>query len=176
MSNNKITVEGLQIGFEKIGENDFISLTDLARREGTEPNDLIKSWLRNGSTLAFLETWEKLHNPQFKPEQMVGFMLETARTRNLITPQRYIAETEAVGIISKSGRYGGTWAHSDIALNFCYWLSPPFQVYLAKEFQRLKRDEATRASLTWQAEKLKDLLIDALGWAEMIGDDLKRIP
>lgn len=176
MNKEKISVDGFEIRLEKIGDSDFVSLTDLARHGATEPAETLRSWMRNTATQQFLATWEKLHNPNFKPGQMAAFSQSAADNRSAVSPQRYIVETGAIGVISKSGRNGGTWAHSDIALQFCYWLSPSFQVYLLKEFQRLKRDEAARASLAWQAEKLKDLLVDAIGWAEMLGDDLKRIP
>ncbi len=112
---------------------------------------------------------------------MASFIKETLDNRSAITAQRFIERTGAIGLVSKPGRYGGgTWAHSDIALNFCYWLSPPFQVYFVKEFQRLKKEEAERASISWAAERVKDLLDEARNWMDMVhppvevgkGDDL----
>ena len=139
MAKKKLTVDGIDITIDKSG---YISLTDIAKRSSDrEPSSLTQSWLRNSSTLVFLETWEKVNNPVFKPSRMAGFKIRSMENRNLISTKRYIEETGAVGIVSKSGRYGGTFAHSDIALNFCYWLSPEFQVYLIKEFQRLKAEE-----------------------------------
>ena len=112
--------------------------------DGAEPITALRAWLKNSSTLLFLQTWEAKKNENFKLNQMVQFRMRAADNRNYATPQKYIEETGAIGIISKSGRYGGTYAHSDIALNFCYWLSPEFQVYLMEEFQRLKADEQLR--------------------------------
>ena len=105
---------------------------------------MIQSWLRNQNTLVFLNTWAKVHNDNFKPSQMAGFRLMASANRNIISAKKYIESTDAIGITSKSGRYGGKYAHSDIALNFCYWISPEFQVYLIKEFQRLKAEEQLR--------------------------------
>ncbi|MFK7983698.1 MAG: KilA-N domain-containing protein [Saprospiraceae bacterium] len=142
MAKKKIKVDGLEI---RINQNDYVSLTDIAKRSSDrEPSSLIQGWLRNQNTLIFLETWEALHNANFKPSQMAGFRLSATENRNLISAQKYIKATEAIGITSKSGRHGGTFAHSDIALNFCYWLSPKFQVYLIQEFQRLKAEEQLR--------------------------------
>ncbi len=137
----KIEVQGLPITIETIGENDYVSLTDLAKHRGSDAKDIIKSWLRNGSTLHFIEAWEELHNSKFKREQMFPFYKDATDSarRHLITTQRLAAETDAVGIVSKAGRNGGTWAHCDLALNFCYWFEPRFQLYFLKEFQRLKK-------------------------------------
>jgi hypothetical protein len=110
--------------------------------------------MKNSNTLLFLEAWEKLHNPGFKVHQMEHFRLRASENRYIATPQNFIEETGAIGIISKSGRYGGTFAHKDIALNFCYWLSPVFQVYLLKEFQRLKEEEFSRKNLEWHLTKI----------------------
>ena len=133
------------------------------------------SWMKNQSTLEFLETWEALHNPDFKRDQMVTFRDKYTRNRNSLTPQIWIKETGAIGIISKSGRYGGTWAHSDIALNFCYWLSPAFQVYLIKEFQRLKEEEFNRKNLDWHIERITNLVDETRIWLDTIpGQDPSR--
>ncbi|MEN0047685.1 MAG: KilA-N domain-containing protein [Bacteroidota bacterium] len=155
MTKKKIKVQKLEIRIEKIKENDFVSLTDIAKQSEKETRFLIMSWLKNRSTLEFLETWERLHNPDFiKGDQMVTFRDSYLQNRNILTPQTWISETNATGIISKSGRGGGTWAHSDIAMNFCYWLSPAFQVYMIKEFQRLKEEEAHRKSFEWHISKI----------------------
>ena len=169
MQKTKLVVEGLPVAIETIGEADFISLTDIAKRESGsgEAKDLIAAWMRNSSTLLFLEAWESLHNPDFKGDQMTAFKAESLDQRVRISPQRFIEATGAIGLISRSGRYGGgTWAHSDIALQFCYWLSPPFQVYLTKEFQRLKREEYDRRSLEWHVERVTDLLDEARNWMD----------
>ena len=143
MSKNKIIVDGTTIRINKEG---YVCLTDIAKRsiEDTEPIVALRAWLKNSNTLLFLQTWENKKNTNFKLNQMVQFRMKAADNRNYATPQKYIEETGAIGITSKSGRYGGTFAHSDIALNFCYWLSPEFQVYLMEEFQRLKADEQMR--------------------------------
>lgn len=153
MAKQKLTVEGLPISVETLGGVDYISLTDIARQTDRPPSDSIRDWLRNSSTLLFLETWETLHNPNFKLGQMHQFRNEAADNRKTISPQRYIEETGAIGMLSKSGRYGGTLAFSDIALNFCYWLSPSFQVYFIQEFQRLKVQEADTLGLSWNLRR-----------------------
>lgn len=145
MPKQKIQVQELEIRIEKFAVGNYISLTDIAKKSDTEAKVLIISWLKNRNTQEFLETWERLHNPDFlKGHQMVTFRDTYLQNRNVLTPQKWIAETNAIGLISKSGRGGGTWAHSDIALNFCYWLSPAFQVFMIKEFQRLKAEEQLR--------------------------------
>lgn len=143
MAKQEIIVDGTTIRINKEG---YVSLTDIAKRsiDDTEPIVALRAWLKNSGTLLFLQTWEKKKNKDFKLNRMVQFRMKAADNRNYATPQKYIEETGAIGIISKSGRYGGTFAHSDIALNFCYWLSPEFQVYLMEEFQRLKADEQLR--------------------------------
>jgi len=151
MSKQKLTVEGIEITINKEG---FVSLTDIARQSDRDrPAELIRRWLRNSNTITFLGTWEKVHSPNFKVAQMSHFRDYAAVNRNTISVKIYLEQTEAIGITSKSGRYGGTYAHSDIALNFCYWLSPEFQVYFLKEFQRLKNHEAERLGLTFDLRR-----------------------
>lgn len=151
MAKQKITVDGIDI---RINDLDFISITDIAKRSSAnKPAVTIQSWLRNQRTITFLATWEQVHNPNFKVSQMTDFREQAADNRSAITPKKYIEQTGAIGITAKSGRYGGTYTHSDIALNFCYWLSPEFQVYLAKEFQRLKGDEARRLGLEFDFKR-----------------------
>ncbi len=153
MAKQKITVEGLSIALERVEGVDYVSLTDIAKQTERSPAESIRDWLRNSSTLLFLETWETLHNPNFKVGQMHQFRNDASDNRKTVSPQRYIEETGAIGIISKSGRYGGTLANSDIALNFCYWLSPSFQVYFIQEFQRLKEQEAGALGLSWSLRR-----------------------
>lgn len=163
----RIIVEGLQIAIDQINESDYISLTDIARRESEEPKDLIASWLKNSSTLLYLEAWERTNNPDFKGDQMTAFKLSSLENRVRLSPQKFIEATGAIGLVSKSGRHGGgTWAHKDIALNFCYWLSPPFQVYFIKEFQRLKEAEYSGKNLEWHVERVTDLLDEARNWMD----------
>ena len=142
MAKQKLSVKGIEI---TIDDGKYISLTDIAKGSSKrQPNQVIRSWLRNRGTIGYLETWEEVHNPNFKSGQMATFRKNAENNRSIITAQAYIGQTGAIGIMSKSGRFGGTYAHPDIAINFCYWLSPQFQVYFIKEFQRLKEDEALR--------------------------------
>lgn len=151
MAKNKIKVEGISI---TIDANGFVSITDIAKKSAnTRPREVIRNWLRNLSTINYLEEWEKAHNPNFKGVQFDPFRKNAGKNNFIISPKLYIEQIEPVGIISKSGRYGGTYVHSDIALNFCYWLSPKFQVYFLKEFQRLKNDEATRLGLQFDLRR-----------------------
>ncbi len=161
-----IEVQGVSISIEQIREEDYISLTDIAKKSDSESKHLIISWLKNTSTVQYLEAWESLHNPGFKVDQLVNFKMKYLENRNVLTPQRWIDETGAIGLISKSGRYGGTWAHSDIALNFCYWLSPPFQVYFIKEFQRLKKEEFSMNNLEWHIERITNLVDETRNWLD----------
>ena len=157
MGKKKINVQGLTIRIEGIQGDDFVNLTDIAKQQNrTEPRFLIMSWLKNQNTLEFLETWELVHNTNFKRDQMVTFRLEANSNRNVVTVKNLIERTGLIGLKSKSGRYGGTWAHADIALNFCYWLSPKFQVYFFKEFQRLKKEEFQQKNLEWHISKITD--------------------
>lgn len=156
MAKGKLKVMGLEIRLEPIYENDYVSLTDIAKKNDTKPDVIINSWLKNLGTIEFLEEWELLKNPDFNPHQMTGFKEKYLSNRSSITPKRWIKEMNAIGIISKPGRYGGTYAHKDIALQFCGWLSPRFQVYLMIEFQRLMQEEFKRQSLEWHISKITD--------------------
>jgi len=130
MAKKKITVDGTTI---RINKDSYVSLTDIAKRStDREPAQVIRGWLRNTNTINFLATWEEVHNSDFKPVQMDRFRKQASDNRKKISAQSFIEQTEAIGLTSKSGRYGGTFAHSDIALNFCYWLSPEFQFYSLK--------------------------------------------
>ncbi len=175
MGKKKIEIKGLAIAIETIGKGEYVSLTDLARHGSGEPKHVIINWMRSNATLLFLEAWEQMHNPNFKGVEMHTFFRGSGDQRIDVSPQRFIAATGAVGLVSKSGRNGGTWAHSDIALQFCYWLSPPFQVYFVKEFQRLKEEEAKRLSIEWEAQRVKDLLDEARVWMDSILPPERRI-
>jgi hypothetical protein len=153
MDKHKIQVQGLPIAIEKNGHGDYISLTDIAKQSERKAGLIIIDWLRNRSTLRFLETWKLRFYPNFKVTQMHNFKSQADDARLDITPQRYTEETGAIGLHSKSGRYGGTFAHQHIALNFCYWISPEFQVYFIEEFERLKNEEAERQGLTWNLRR-----------------------
>ena len=176
MKKKTINVQGLSITIEQVKENDYVSLTDIAKQSDKEARFLIMSWIKNSSTLEFLETWESLHNANFKRDQMVTFKEKYLQNRNILTPQTWIAEVGAIGLISTKGRYGGgTLAHKDIALNFCYWLSPSFQVYFIKEFQRLKEEEYSKKSLEWHIERITNLVDETRNWLDTIpGQDQNR--
>lgn len=143
-----IKVKDTDIVLYQKSDEDFISLTDIARYRNKEnPTEVISLWLRTFSTIEYLGLWETLHNPNFKPHIYEGFKIQSARPSFWMSPQKWIKETNAVGIISKSGRYnGGTFAHSDIAFKFAAWISAEFELYLISEFKRLKAEEQERLS------------------------------
>ncbi len=141
MDKKKIKVQGTTINVHIIDGNDYVSLTDIAKNSERKPANIITDWLRNSKTLLFLETWETLYNSDFKVTQMQDFRFRITDERFYLSVQKYIEKTNAVGIVSKSGRYGGTFAHSEIAFDFCAWFNPQFKVYLYHEFQRLKKQE-----------------------------------
>ena len=135
-------------------EEDFISLTDIAKHQ--EPNradHVIQNWMRNRNTIEFLGIWERLNNPAFKPLEFEGFKTKAGLNSFVLTPRQWIDATKAVGIVSTPGRYGGTYAHKDIAFEFASWISVEFKLYLIKEFQRLKEDENRRLSLAWNLNR-----------------------
>jgi len=149
-----IEVQGTDISVLSKSDVDFISLTDIARyRNSQEPFSIINNWMRSRSTIEFLGLWEKLSNPEFKPLEFERFRNEAGSNYFVLSPQRWIEATQAVGITSKSGRYGGTYAHRDIAFEFASWISAEFKLYLIKEFDRLKDDENRRLSLTWNLNR-----------------------
>ncbi len=151
---SKIEILGTSISIINDINNDFISITDIARyRNSLEPFSVINNWMRNRSTIEFIGLWEKINNSNFKPLEFERFKNEAGNNYFVLSPQRWIEETNAIGIISKSGRYGGTFAHKDIAFEFASWISPEFKLYLITEFQRLKEDENTRLSLEWNLNR-----------------------
>ena len=137
-----------------IGQDDYISLTDIARYRSDEPKDVIKNWLRSKATIEFLGLWEELNNPNFKGVEFDSFRNEAGANTFTLSPQKWIDATNAIGIISRSGRYGGTYAHKDIAFEFASWVSPEFKLYIIKDYQRLKSDEAHRLTLDWNVKRL----------------------
>ena len=157
MNKNKkstIEVQGTAIAIVSQKNEDYISLTDIARyRNKQEPFAIINNWMRGRSTIEFLGLWEKLSNPDFKPLEFERFRSEAGNNYFVLSPQRWIESTDAIGLISKSGRYGGTYAHKDIAFEFASWISSEFKLYLIKEFQRLKDDENRRLSLVWNLNR-----------------------
>lgn len=137
-----------------VGQEDYISLTDIARYRSDEPKDVIKNWLRSKSTIEYLGLWEQLNNPNFKGVEFDSFRNEAGANAFTLSPQKWISATNAIGIISKSGRYGGTFAHKDIAFEFASWVSPEFKLYIIKDYQRLKSDEAYKQALDWNVKRL----------------------
>lgn len=135
-------------------QNDYISLTDIARYKNVhEPKDVVKNWLRVRDTIEFLGLWETIHNPNFKGVEFDSFRKEAGTNAFTLSPQRWIEKTNAIGIVSKSGRYGGTFAHSDIAMEFASWISPEFKLYIIQDYKRLKSDENSKLSLGWNLNR-----------------------
>ena len=136
-------------------QNEFISLTDIAKyRNEDDPRFVIQNWMRNRNTIEFLGVWEELHNPDFNRVQFEAVKTEAGLNRFVMAPTKWIEMTGAIGIVSKSGRYGGgTYAHSDIAMSFASWISPEFQLYIMKDYRRLKTDENSRLSLSWNLNR-----------------------
>ena len=147
----KISVQKTEVTILKINEDDYISLTDIAKFKSTEPATVIANWLRNRNTIEYLGIWEILYNPNFKPLEFEGFKTEAGLNAFTLSPQKWIETTNAKGITSKSGRYGGTFAHKDIAFKFAAWISIEFELYFIKEFQRLKEEE--QKQLGWTAKR-----------------------
>ncbi len=148
----KIKVEEKVISIVKKHEQDYICLTDMVR--GEEGNDHIRNWMRNRNTVEFLGLWETLHNPDFKPVEFDTFRKQAGLNNFNLTPKKWIEKTNAIGIISKSGRYGGTYAHKDLAFEFGAWISPMFKLLLIKEFQRLKEIETNQYNLEWNVKRI----------------------
>jgi hypothetical protein len=147
----KITVKHTDVTIIKIDDADYISLTDIAKAKNPDANAVIANWLRTRNTIEYLGIWEYLYNPNFKPLKFEGFKNEAGANAFTMSPQKWIDATNAIGIISKSGRYGGTFAHKDIAFKFASWISVEFELYIIKEFQRLKEEE--QKSLGWSAKR-----------------------
>ncbi|PRY91903.1 KilA domain-containing protein [Marinilabilia salmonicolor] len=147
-----INVQGLQIGFMQSEQKDFICITDIAKHKNPEaPRDIIKNWMRSKNTIELLGLWEKLHNPDFKQVEFDLFKNEAGYNHFVLSPQKWIEATNAIGIVAKSGRYGGTYAHIDIALEFASWVSVEFKFYLIKEFQYLKSQQ--EKELDWNIKR-----------------------
>ena len=147
----KINVQQTAITLLKVNEQDYISLTDIARHKSDDPTAVIGNWMRNRNTIEYLGIWETLYNPCFKPLEFDGFRKEAGLNAFTLSPQKWINSTGAIGIVSRSGRYGGTFAHRDIAFKFASWISVEFELYLVKEFQRLKEQE--QVQIGWNAKR-----------------------
>ena len=149
-----IHANGIDIGiYTQDFENEFISLTDIARYKSDDPTAVIQNWMRNRDVIEFLGLWERLHNPDFNPLEFEGFRKQAGANAFTMSPKKWIETTNAIGIVSKAGRYGGTYAHSDIAMSFATWISPEFQLYIMKDYRRLKADENSRLSLNWNLNR-----------------------
>jgi len=149
-----INVKGSEITVSRKEQQDYISLTDIAKyRNSAEPFSIINNWMRSRSTIELLGLWEVLSNPDFKPLEFERFKNEAGSNYFVLSPQRWIEATNAIGLVSRSGRYGGTFAHADIAFEFASWISVEFKLYLIKEFQRLKQDEFDQKKLEWSVSR-----------------------
>ena len=149
-----INANGVEIRVASSNEADYISMTDIAKKRNPEfPADVVKNQLRSRSTIEFLGLWEKIYNPDFKLVEFDQFKNAAGENSFVLTPQKWISTTNAIGITSKSGRYGGTYAHSDISFEFASWISPEFKLYIIKDYQRLKADESHAKSLDWNIKR-----------------------
>ena len=152
MKNRIITVKGAEVTIATHHEQDYISLTDMVRSfDGGSA--LIEQWLKNKDTVLFLGVWEQLNNPGFNSLEFEGIKNEAGRNSFFLSAKKWIDATGAIGLHAKAGRYGGTYAHKDIAFEFGSWLSPEFKLYLIKEFQRLKDEESRTTSLEWSFQR-----------------------
>ena len=151
--NKQIEVKNIQVRISDLNKTDYISLTDIARYKDPQRTDyIIQNWLRNRNTIEFLGMWEKLNNTDFNPIGFDGFRKKAGLNSFILTSKQWIEKTKAVGLISKAGRYGGTYAHKDIAFEFASWISVEFKLYLIKEFQLLKEEE--QKQLGWNSKRL----------------------
>jgi hypothetical protein len=149
-----INVKGTEIVLFNKDNEDYISITDIARfKNALEPKDVVKNWMRNRSTIEFLGLWEKINNPKFKGVEFDSFLYEAGSNSFVLSPSKWIEATQSIGIISKVGSGGGTYAHIDIAYEFASWVSAEFKLYLILEFKRLKAEENDRLKLTWNLHR-----------------------
>jgi hypothetical protein len=149
-----IAVKGSTVAVISQNSADYISLTDIAKhKEPDRADHVVQNWMRNRNTVEFLGIWESLNNPAFKPLEFEGFRNRAGLNSFVLTPRQWIDTTSAIGIVSRAGRYGGTFAHKDIAFEFASWISVEFKLYLIKEFQRLKDDENDRLKLGWNLQR-----------------------
>ena len=147
---SKINIEGSEISVIAIGNRDYISLTDMVRNI-ENGSALIEKWLRNKNTIEFLGIWEDMYNPNFNSPEFEGIKIEAGLNRFILSVKQWVEKTDSIGIVAKAGRYGGTYAHKDIAFEFASWVSPYFKLYLIKEFERLKKEEQEK--LGWDIKR-----------------------
>lgn len=149
-----IHAKGVNIGIYTTDfENEFLSLTDIARYKSDMPHDVVKNWLRSRDTIEFLGLWESLHNSDFKQVEFDLFRNAAGANAFTMSPTKWIEGVNAIGLVSKAGRYGGTYAHSDIAFEFASWVSAEFKLYIIKDYKRLKNDENSRLNLDWNLHR-----------------------
>ena len=149
-----IHAKGIDIGiYTEDFQSKYISITDIARYKSDDPTAVIQNWMRNRDVIEFLGLWERLHNSNFKPLEFEVFKNQAGANAFTMSPKKWIEATDAIGIVSKSGRYGGTYAHSDIAFEFASWISPEFKLYIIKDYKRLKSEENSRLSLNWNLNR-----------------------
>ena len=154
MKQNKLIVQETLISIRQHEKEDFISLTDIARYKDSDRSDyILQNWMRNRETIEFLGLWEKINNDDFNSIEFDGIKNKSGVNSFILTPKQWIKTTKAIGIISKAGRYGGTYAHKDIAFEFASWISAEFKLFLIKEFQRLKNEEIENKSLEWNLSR-----------------------
>ena len=154
-TNKTIEVQRIKVAITTVGGDDYICITDMAqaRSDAARAADVIKNWIRTRTTLEFLGAWEKIYNPGFKVVEFDHFKSQAGLPSFVLSPTQWVEKTKAIGIFSKAGRYGGTYAHKDIAFEFGSAISAEFKLYLIKEFQRLKEDESDRLKLTWNLQR-----------------------
>lgn len=150
MKNTKLDVQGIEVKVVAKDAQDFISLTDMVK-DIENGSSLIEKWLRNKNTIEFIGIWEEIYNPHFNSPEFEGIKNQAGLNRFVLSVKQWINKTNATGIIAKAGRYGGTYAHKDIAFEFASWISPKFKIYLIKEFQRLKEEE--QKQLGWDIRR-----------------------
>ena len=151
---DKLYAKGLPIEiYTEDYQSEFISLSDIAKYKSDEPSAVIANWLRNRNTLEFLGLWESLHNPEFNSLEFEGIRNQAGLNAFTLSPKKWINLTNSIGLVSKAGRYGGTYAHSDIAFEFASWISPEFKLYVIQDYKRLKSDENSRLSLEWNLNR-----------------------
>jgi hypothetical protein len=154
MKGKRIEVKGKEVALFISHSMVYISLTDIAKqRSESEPFSIINNWMRSRSTIEFIGLWETIHNANFKPIEFERFRIEAGNNYFVLSPKRWIENTNAIGIISKSGRYGGTYAQKDIAFEFASWISSEFKLYLIIEFQRLKEEEQNKLKMEWNLQR-----------------------
>ena len=154
MQNKKLRILHKEVRIQQINREDYVCLSDIARyKDEKRVNYVVQNWLRTKFTIEFIGLWEKLSNPNFKDIEFDAFRNKSGSNSFILTPKMWINKTNAIGIISKLGRYGGTYAHKDIAFEFASWISPEFKLYLIKEFQRLKEIEIKSKNLDWNLKR-----------------------